>query len=113
MLIWLLISLSFLLVQIKTTEKQIEKVEIKNIKKLLKEKENEFIFGKKTFKINNEKIYIKTELSEEIKDKKSIIDIKICDDLIILYESSITAEIIPTRYIEQDKIEEFINLLVK
>lgn len=111
MLYWALISILFLIIQIKTNEKQSKKREIKKIKKYLEEGENKLLFGKKTLKIDNEKIYIKSELSEEIKDKKSIIDIKIYDDLIVLHESSITAEIIPKRYIEDDKIDEFINIL--
>lgn len=67
----------------------------------------------KTLKVENEKIYIKSELAEEIKDKKSIIDVTIYDDFIVLYESRITAEIIPKRYIEEDKIYELIILLKK
>lgn len=111
MLFWFLISISFLIIQIKTTEKQNEKREIKQIKKFLKEGENKFIFGKKILKIDNEKIYIKSELLEEIKNKKSIIDIKVYDDLILLYDSSITAEIIPKRYLEKYEIEELLNVL--
>ena len=111
MLYWALISILFLIIQIKTNEKQNEKREIKKIKKYLEEGENKLLFCKKTLKIDNEKIYIKSELSEEIKDKKSIIDIKIYDDLIVLYESSITAEITPKRYIEDAKVDEFINIL--
>ncbi|CEP45924.1 Uncharacterised protein [[Clostridium] sordellii] len=113
MLYWTLIAILFLIVQIKTNEKQNEKREIKKIKKYLEEGENKFLFGKKTLKIENEKIYIKSELSEEIKDKKSIIDVKIYDDLIVLYESSITAEIIPKRYVEEDKVYKLISLLKK
>ena len=111
MLFWFLISISFLIIQIKTTEKQNEKREIKQIKKFLKKGENKFIFGKKILKIDNEKIYIKSELLEEIKNKKSIIDIKVYDDLILLYDSSITAEIIPKRYLEKYEIEELLNVL--
>ncbi|EPZ61124.1 YcxB family protein [Paraclostridium sordellii] len=108
MLYWTLIAILFLIIQIKNNEKQNEKREIK---KYLEEGENKLLFDKKTLKIDNEKIYIKSELSEEIKDKKSIIDIKIYDDRIVLYESSITAEIIPKRYIKDDKVDEFINIL--
>ena len=113
MLYWTLIAILFLIIQIKTNEKQNEKSEIKKIKKYLEEGENKFLFGKKILKIENEKIYIKSELSEEIKDKKSIIDVKIYDDLIVLYESSITAEIIPKRYLKEDEIETIISLLKK
>nr|WP_172692126.1 hypothetical protein [Paeniclostridium sordellii] len=108
MLYWTLIAILFLIIKIKNNEKQNEKREIK---KYLEEGENKLLFDKKTLKIDNEKIYIKSELSEEIKDKKSIIDIKIYDDRIVLYESSITAEIIPKRYIKDDKVDEFINIL--
>ena len=110
MLFWLLVSILFLIIEIKINDKQNEKREIKQIKKFLKKGDNKYLFGKKILKIDNEKIYIKSELSEEIKDKKSIIDIKIYDDLILLYDSSVTAEIIPTRYIKQNNIEELINL---
>lgn len=95
----------------KTTEKQNEKREVKYIKKLLKEKDNKFIFGKKILKIDNEKIYVKSELSEEIKDKNSIVDIKIYDDLVLLYDSSVTAEVIPTRYLDKNEIDELLNIL--
>ena len=110
-LFWFLISILFLIIQIKTTEKQSEKIEVKRIKKFLEEGENKSIFGKKILKIDNEKIYIKSELTEEIKYKKSIIDIKTYEDLILLYDSSITAEVIPTRYLEKNEIEGLLNIL--
>lgn len=111
MLFWLLISILFLIIQIKTNDKQNKRRETKQIKKLLKEKDNKFIFGKKILRIYNEKIYVKTELSEEIKDKNSIVDIKIYDDLILLYDSSVTAEVIPTRYLDKNEIEEILTIL--
>lgn len=111
MLFWLLISILFLIIEIKTNDKQNEKREVKQIKKLLKEKDNKFIFGKKTLKIDNEKIYVKSDLSEEVKDIQSIIDIKIYEDLILLYDSSVTAEVIPTRYLQKNEREEFVNIL--
>lgn len=111
MLFWLLISILLLIIEIKTNDKQNEKREVKQIKKLLKEKDNKFIFGKKTLKIDNEKIYVKSDLSEEVKDIQSIIDIKIYEDLILLYDSSVTAEVIPTRYLQKNEREEFVNIL--
>ncbi|TAN67703.1 hypothetical protein WS9_007655 [Paraclostridium sordellii 8483] len=46
MLYWDLISILFLIIQIKTNEKQNEKREIKKIKKDLEEGENKLLFGK-------------------------------------------------------------------
>lgn len=111
MLFWLLFSILFLIIQIKTNDKQNEKREIKQIKKFLKEKDNKFIFGEKTLKIDNDKIYLRSNLSEEIKYKNSIIDIKISDDLILLYDSSVTAEVIPTRYLDKNEIEKLVSIL--
>lgn len=101
----------FLTIQIKISEKQNEKREVKKIKRYLKEEKCKFLFGKKTLKIDSEKIYIKSELIEVIKDKKSIKDVKIYDDLIVLYESRNIGEIIPRRYIKDDTIKDFISIV--
>lgn len=110
-LIWITISILFLTIQIKINEKQNEKREVKKIKRYFKEEKCKFLFGKKTLKIDSEKIYIKSELIEVIKDKKSIKDVKIYDDLIVLYESRNIGEIIPRRYIKDDNIKDFISLV--
>lgn len=109
MLCWFLIALLFLIIQIITNEKQNEIREIKQIKKYLKEGDNRNLFSKKILKIDDEKIYIKSEFSEVVKDKKSIVKIKVYEDLLLLYENSVTAIIIPTRYLEKDIIEKLIN----
>lgn len=109
MLIWFVISILFLIIQIKTNDKQNEKRVVKQTKKLLKEGDNKNLFTRKILRVDNEKIYIKSEFSEVVKDKKSIVKIKVYDDLLLLYENSVTAIIIPTRYLESDTIDELIN----
>lgn len=111
MLIWLFIAISFLIVQIKTTEKQNDKIVIRRIKKQLKDVEIQCILGEKILKVDADKIHIKSELFEETKDIKAIIEVKKYDDLILLYDSSITAEIIPTRYLIENEIDTLISIL--
>ena len=111
MLIWFFIAISFLIVQIKTTEKQNDKIVIRQIKKQLKDVEIQCILGEKILKVDADKIHIKSELSEEAKDIKAIIEVKKYDDLILLYDSSITAEIIPTRYLIENEIDTLISIL--
>lgn len=69
--------------------------------KLINENDNSELFWKKNMTINDEYITMPNKSTSEKISKDDIKDVKIYDDMIIIYTSSITAHIIPTRYLNK------------
>lgn len=99
---WAIIAILFSIIWIITYPKQYKLLIKKQVEKLISEGDNSEIFGKKTMVIDNENITTYSKSSFEKISKNSIKDIKIYDDIIIIYTSSITAQIIPTRYLDEN-----------
>lgn len=99
---WMIIAVFFALIWMITYPKQYKKLIEKQTKKLLKEGDNSSIFGEKTMVIDEEDITVFSEFTSEKVAKNSIKDIKISDDLILIYLSGISAQIIPTRYLNDE-----------
>ena len=59
--------------------------------------------------IDDEAVTIHHKSSSERILKNAIKDVKVYDDIIIIYLSSITAIIIPTRYLDKDLVDDFIK----
>jgi hypothetical protein len=85
-----------------TYPKQYKRLIIKETKKVLQEGDNSSIFGKKTIIIEEDDLKVISEDSTETTSKASIKDIKVYDDMILIYMSGITAHIIPTRYLDEE-----------
>lgn len=85
----------------------------KGIEKLIKEGDNTELFGSKRIIIDEESITIFNKSSTERVLKSAIKDVKIYDDIIVIYTSSMTAYIVPTRYLEGDLKADFIKQVSK
>lgn len=76
----------------------------KNVVKMAREGDNTSVFGDKTLEIAGDKITISGQDTTEIIDKTAIKEIKQKNDLLILYNSSVSAHIIPTRYLTESEL---------
>ncbi|MBO3444734.1 YcxB family protein [Clostridium sp. CCUG 7971] len=99
---WIIISILFVIVWIVTYPKQYKNLLKKEIKKLLNEGDNSSIFGKKTLEIDLDNIKVFGEFSSETILKSSIKNVKVYEDMILIYISGFIAEIVPTRYLDKD-----------
>lgn len=110
---WGMIAVAFALVWMVTYPKQQEKIIGKQMDKFLAEGNNAAIFGKKTLRIDSDYIEVIGEYSSEKTRRKSIQKIGVHEDLIFIYLSAITAEIVSTKDIDKNTREELLKLLKK
>lgn len=68
----------------------------------MQEGDNSSIFGEKTMLIDENNIKVFSESISETISKKSIKTIKIYEDMILIYLSGFTGQIIPTRYLNDE-----------
>lgn len=99
---WIIIATLFVLVWIITYPNQYKKLIRKQTKKILQEGDNSSFFGKKTMVIDDNNIKVFSEFTSETISKKSIKTIMVYDDMILVYLSGFTAQIIPTRYLNDE-----------
>ncbi|CEH33434.1 YcxB family protein [Romboutsia lituseburensis] len=90
--------------------KLLTKREIENV---IKEGDSTELFGSKRIIIDEESITIFNKSSTERVLKSAIKDVKIYDDIIVIYTSLLTAYIVPTRYLEGDLKADFIKQVSK
>lgn len=86
-----IIAILFSIIWIITYPKQYKLLIKKEVEKLISEGDNSEIFRKKTMIVDNETITIYNKSSFEKISKNAIKDIKIYDDIIVIYTSAITA----------------------
>ena len=77
----------------------------KSVLKLAHEGDNSSLFGDKTLVIEGNKIIISGQDTTETITKTAIKEIHQKSDLLILYNSSVSAHIIPTRYLTEHELE--------
>lgn len=99
---WIIIDMLFVLVWIITYPNQYKKLIRKQTKKILQEGDNSSFFGKKTMVVDDNNIKIFSEFTSETISKKSIKTIRVYDDMILIYISGFTAQIVPTRYLNDE-----------
>lgn len=81
----------------------------KNVLKMTHEGDNTSLFGEKTLVIEGGKITITGQDTTEIIEKSAIKELKQKNDLVILYNSAVSAHIIPTRYLTESQLEKLIK----
>ncbi|ADI00154.1 YcxB family protein [Salisediminibacterium selenitireducens] len=108
---WVVIALLFILVWIITYPKQHKRVIRRQTEKLLQEGENSSIFGKKIMTLDDQTIKVVGGNSSETTSKQSIQEVKVYEDMILIYLSSITAHIIPTRFLSEELKSELLEEL--
>lgn len=106
---WTIIAILFSAIWMVTYPKQYKALIKKETEKLINEGDNSEIFGKKNMIIDDETITIYNKSSSERISKNAIKDVKIYDDIIVIYTSAITAHIVPTRYLDKDLKDNFIK----
>ena len=106
---WAIVAVLFSVIWIITYPKQYRALVKKETEKLISEGDNSEIFGQKNMIIDDEAVIIHHKSSSERILKNAIKDVKVYDDIIIIYLSSITAIIIPTRYLDKDLVDNFIK----
>ncbi|MDQ2088069.1 YcxB family protein [Herbivorax sp. ANBcel31] len=106
---WIILSLIFVVAWFIIYPKEYKKTLIKQTEKLLREDDNSSFFGKKTMLVDENNIKIFSENSSETIHKNGIKRIKVYDDMIIIYLSAITAQIIPTRYLDDESKTKLIS----
>ncbi len=106
---WIIIAILFAVIWMITYPKQYKSLVKKETEKLINEGDNSELFGKKIMTIDDEGITIHNKSTSEKISKDAIKDVKIYDDMIIIYTSSVTANIIPTRYLDEEFKSSFIE----
>ncbi|QNO15354.1 YcxB family protein [Alkalicella caledoniensis] len=108
---WIIIAVLFSAGWIIMYPNQYKRLIKQQTKKLLQEGDNSSIFGKKVMTINEKDIIVVSENSSEITSKENIKEVKIYDDMILIYLSGITAHIIPSRYLDEETKKELLEEL--
>lgn len=81
------------------------------IDNLLHYGDNSLLFCKKTMSINDDNIVIKSQGQTEILSRKISWDIKVYEDMILIYTNGLAAHIIPTRYLLSETKEKLLQEL--
>lgn len=110
---WIIIAILFAVIWMITYPKQYKSLIKKETEKIINEGDNSEILGKKVMIIDDESITVYNKSSSEKISKSAIKDIKIYDDMIIVYISGITAHIVPTRYLDKELKDNFIKEIKK
>lgn len=108
---WIIVAIIFIVVWIFTYPKQHRNLIVKQTNKLLSEGDNSSIFGSKSLEIVDGDIIVKGDYTSETIALESIKDIKVYDDMILIYISAFVAEIIPRRHLDEEAEKELIEAL--
>lgn len=111
-LYWIIVAIAFVLYWMITYPKKHKRLVKKQIGKMLEEGDNSSLFGQKTILFNEDTIEIIGENTSEKFAKSSIKNIKEYEDMILLYVSGISAQIIPTRYLNEESKKFLLNEII-
>ncbi|MFO8068413.1 MAG: YcxB family protein [Alkalibacterium sp.] len=107
---WSIIAIGFFIVWVIYYPTQHKKILLKQTRKLVSEKDNSSLFGKKTLTINDDVITVTGENEQVQINRENIKTIKDYKEMIVLYNSSVSAIIIPKKNLTSDEIELLMNL---
>lgn len=108
---WLIIAILFAAGWPIAYPKRHKKMVEKQTKKLLHEGDNSSFFGKKTMSIDKSCIKIIGEHTSQTISRENIKTIKIFDNLVILYLSAVSAQLIPTGNLNGETKKQLLNEL--
>lgn len=108
---WGIIAILFIVIWIKRFPKVYERLIRKSVKNMLKDGDNSSVICKNTMIINENNIEVNSEHSSEITSKEGIKDVKVYDDMILIYLSGLSAHIVPTRYLTKETKDELLQEL--
>lgn len=110
-LYWGIIAILFMLIWIIRFPKTYEKLIKKSTKDMLKDGDNSSMICQNTMIIEGNEIKVINGHSTEITSKKGIKEVKVYDDMILIYLSGFTAHIVPTRYLTEETEKELLEKL--
>jgi len=110
-LYWGIIAVLFILLWIYRFQKIYERIIRKSAKAMLKDGDNSSMICKNTMIIEENDIKVISEHSTEITAKEGIKELRVYDDMILIYLSGFTAHIVPTRYLTEETKEELLKEL--
>lgn len=108
---WIIVAMGFLIIWILTYPKEYRKSITKRVDKFISQGDNSSIFGSKTLEIIDGAIVVKGDFISETISLEGIKDIRIYEDMILIYLSGFVAQIIPRRYLDKETEKEFIKEL--
>lgn len=97
------IAVAFVAVWIYVYPKRYKKVVAKQAEKLLEEADDTQILGKRTMEIEGDIIKVFNMSSADVTLKENIKDIKVYEDMILIYLSEVAAQIVPTRNLNKEE----------
>ncbi|WP_423189796.1 YcxB family protein [Alkalibacterium sp. f15] len=110
---WSILAIGFFIGWVSYYPTQHKKILLDQTRKLLSEGDNSSLFGKKTMTIKEDVVTVTGEDEQVQIKRENIKTIKQYEEMILLYNSSVSAIIIPTRNLTPYEIEELINLKPK
>ena len=110
-LYWGIIAIVFVLAWIIRFPKTYEKIIRKSVESMLKDKDNSSMLCENTMIIGEDEIRVINKHTTEIISKEGIKEVKVYDDMILIYLSDFAAHIIPTRYLTDETKEKLLKEL--
>lgn len=110
-LYWGIIAILFICIWIIRFPKTYEKLIRKSAKGMLKDGDNSSMICQNTMIIEENDIRVISEHSTEITSKEGIKEVKVYDDMILIYLSGFTAHIVPARYLTKETKAELLEKL--
>lgn len=107
---WSLISISFFIAWVIFYPIQHKKIILNQTRKMLSEGDNSSLFGEKILTVKEDVITVTGENEHEQFKRENIKKIKQYNDMLLLYNSSVSAMIIPTRNLTETEIDYVKNL---
>lgn len=101
---WLINAAIFALIWVFAYPNMFQNSIIKQVQKMVREGDNSQLYGKKTMKVEGDQLTIVEGDATTVLTKDSIKKVQAYDDMILLYLSSVSAHIIPTRYLTTEGI---------
>lgn len=101
---WLINAVIFALVWVFVYPNMFQNSIIKQVQKMVREGDNSQLYGKKTMKVEGNQLTIVEGDATTVLTKDSIKKVQAYDDMILLYLSSVSAHVIPTRYLTTEGI---------
>lgn len=108
---WSVISILYISIWIIKFPKIYERLITKSSKEMLKSGDSSSILCKNKMIIDEKYIKVISEHSTEITSKEGIKEVKVYDDMVLIYLSGFTAHIVPTRYLSSETKEELLKEL--
>lgn len=106
-----IIAILFIIIWIRGFPKRHERLIKKSVERMLKDGDNSSMICENTMIIGEEDIKVINEHSTETTSKEGIKEVKVYDDMILIYLSGFTAHIIPTRYLTEENKEKVLKQL--